>query len=433
MIRSALPFAFSSALLAASLAAHAQLSEVEQRIVAAVKGRSPAALDLLERSARINSGSANLEGVREAGEVFRRELEGLGFATRWVDMPPAMKRAGHLVAERSGTKGKRLLLLGHLDTVFAKDSKVVPWERRGDRVRGQGVSDMKGGIVITVEALRALHGAGALDGTSIAVMLTGDEESTGTPLEVARAEMVALAKKSDAALSFEGISRRGGNESAVIARRAQSRWSVTVKAKPGHSSRVFSEASGYGAIYEGARILNAFREQLVESGVTFNPGMALGGTRIEQDDNAGTANVFGRRNVIASDFVVHGDLRFLTPEQGEKTRARMREIVAASLPGASARIEFVDRYPAMPPTEANRRLLEMYSRVSEDAGMGPVAAGEPDARGAGDVQFTAPYVAGLDGLGAYGSGEHTDNEELEVASIERGAIRAALLIYRLTR
>lgn len=425
------PLAIASALLA--FAAQAQLSEVEQRIVAAVKGRAPAALELLERSARINSGSANLEGVRAAGELFRRELEGLGFATRWVDMPPEMKRAGHLVAERSGTQGKRLLLLGHLDTVFAKSSTAPSWEPRGGRVRGQGVSDMKGGIVIAIEALRALHGAGLLDGTTVAMMLTGDEENTGTPLEVARGEMVALAKKSDAVLSFEGIGRRQGQDWVVTSRRAQSRWSVTVKARPGHSSKVFSDASGYGAIYEGARILNAFREQLIEPGVTFNPGLALGGTDIRQDDNTGMGNAAGRRNVIARDFVVHGDLRFVTPEQGEKTRARMREIVAASLPHATSRIEFVDRYPAMPPTEANRRLLAQYSKASEDAGLGAVLEHEPDARGAGDIQFTAPYAAGLDGLGANGSGEHTDDEELEVASLERGAIRAAIMMYRMTR
>lgn len=424
--------AFVLAALAAG-PARARLSDTEQRIVAAVKQRSPAALELLERSARINSGTANLEGVREVGQVFRAELDGLGFTTHWVDMPSEMKRAGHLVATREGTQGKRLLLLGHLDTVFGKASKVVPWEPRGERLRGQGVSDMKGGIVIVLEALRALQAVGALAGTSISVMLTGDEESTGTPLEVARAEMVALAKRSDAALSFEGVGRRASRDVVVIARRAQSRWSLEVKAKRGHSSRVFTNELGYGAVFEAARILNAFREKLVERGVTFNPGIALGGTEAKYLDDTGSGTAFGRRNVIASDFVVHGDLRFVTPEQGERTRQRMREIVSASLPGTSATIRFGDRYPAMAPSDANMGLLEAYSRASQDAGYGPVETDDPEARGAGDVQFTAPYIPGLDGLGAFGSNEHSDDEELEIASIERGAVRAALLIYRLTR
>src|SRR6266545_4754261 len=174
----------------AAAAAHAQLSDMEMRLVAAVKERSPAALALLERSVRINSGTLNPEGVREVGAIFRAELDALGFATRWVDMPPGMQRAGHLVATREGRQGKRLLLIGHLDTVFEKASPVIPWDPRGERVRGQGVSDMKGGDVLMVEALRALHAVGALDGTSIAVILTGDEERTGSPVEVARRDMV---------------------------------------------------------------------------------------------------------------------------------------------------------------------------------------------------------------------------------------------------
>lgn len=432
VIRLRLPLALLSPFLAAALAAHAQLSDVEHRIVAAVKGRSPAALELLERSARINSGSANLEGVRATGELFRSELEGLGFATRWVDMPPEMKRAGHLVAERSGSKGKRLLLLGHLDTVFGKSSKVATWERRGDRVRGQGVSDMKGGIVVMIEALRALHEVGVLEGSTAAVMLTGDEESVGSPIQAARAEMVVLAKRSDVALSFEGMGREGARETAVVARRAQTRWDVAVKARSGHSSRVFTDELGFGAIYEGARIVNAFREKLVEPGVTFNPGIVLGGTEVRSPET-GANSASGRRNVIATDFVVNGDLRFRSSEQGEQVRARMREIVAASLPGTSATIRFEDRYPAMPPSDSNKALLEAFSRASQDAGLGAIESEPPDARGAGDVQFTAPHVPGLDGLGAYGRNEHSDDEELEIASIERGAIRAALLIYRLTR
>ena len=117
--------------------AHAQLSETEQRIVAAVQQRTPAALELLEKSARINSGTLNPEGVRAVGEIYRAELDALGFKTRWIDMPPAMKRAGHLVATHEAGPGKRVLLLGHLDTVFEKGSSVPLWERQSDRVCGR--------------------------------------------------------------------------------------------------------------------------------------------------------------------------------------------------------------------------------------------------------------------------------------------------------
>jgi glutamate carboxypeptidase len=422
------------ALLAAAFAAaHAQLSDTEQRIVAAVKLRTPQALELLERTARINSGTLNPEGVREVGKIFRAELDALGFKTRWIDMPPAMQRAGHLVGEREGTQGKRLLLLGHLDTVFEKSSSVATWERRGERVRGQGVGDMKGGDIVMLEALRALQSVGVLQDTRIAVMMTGDEERVGAPVAQARADMVELAKRSDVALSFEGAAPLGPNQGVSISRRSAGGWTIVVKGRPGHSSRVFTPQLGYGALYEGARILNEFREKLIEPNLTFNVGVALGGTNVTYSDDTATGTAFGKPNVIARDFVIRGDLRYLTPEQGAKAKQRMREIVAANLPGSTATIEFEEYYPPMPPTEAGMQLMELYSKASQDAGLGGFVAFDPSARGAGDIQFVAPYIPGVDGLGAAGTGSHTDDEDMEVASLERGAIRAALLIYRLTR
>jgi glutamate carboxypeptidase len=421
---------------AAALAtnAFAQLSDTEQRIVAAVKQRTPAALELLEKSVRINSGTLNPEGVRAVGEVYRVELESLGFKTRWIDMPPAMKRAGHLVAAHEGGQGKRLLLLGHLDTVFEKGSAVPLWERQGDRVRGQGVNDMKGGDVIMIEALRALKSVGALDKANVEIMFTGDEERTGQPLQAARADMVAMGKRADYALSFEGSNKHDGVDTASIARRSSGGWVLKVKGKPAHSMGVFSAQSGYGAVYETARILNAFREQVIEPSLTFNPGLVFGGTNVSYDDGTATASAFGKSNVIARDAQVLGDLRYLSPEQGERARQKMQAIVSTgNLPGTSATISFTENYPPMPPTDAGRKLVEVYSKASQDAGLGRIDILDPSLRGAGDVQFVAPYTVGLDGLGAQGRGAHTDDEDLEVASIERGAIRAALLIYRLTQ
>ncbi|RQP24383.1 M20/M25/M40 family metallo-hydrolase [Piscinibacter terrae] len=414
--------------------AHAQLSDTEQRIVAAVKQRTPAALELLEKSVRLNSGTLNPEGVRAVGEIYRAELDALGFETRWIDMPPAMKRAGHLVATHESGQGKHVLLLGHLDTVFEKGSAVPLWERQGDRVRGQGVNDMKGGDVIMIEALRALRSVGALDPAHVEIMFTGDEERTGHPLQVARGDMVAMAKRADYALSFEGNSKHEGVDTAAIARRSSGGWVLRVKGKPAHSMGVFSAQSGYGAIYEAARILNAFREQVIEPSLTFNPGLIAGGTDVSYADDTATATAFGKTNVIARDAEVRGDLRYLSPEQGERARQKMQAIVSTgNLPGTSATITFSETYPPMPPTDAGRKLLELYSKASQDAGLGRIDTNDPSLRGAGDVQFVAPHTVGIDGLGAQGRGAHTDDEDLEVASIERGTIRAALLIYRLTQ
>lgn len=431
-----LPLALVATLLSALATPHthaASLNAEEQRIAALVQQHTPAALQLLERSVLINSGTLNPAGVREVGAVYAAEFERLGFKTRWVEMPAAMQRAGHLVAERVGAKGQRVLLIGHLDTVYEKDSPVPPWQNDGRLVRGQGVSDMKGGDIIILLALRALHETGALDGRTVRVVFTGDEERVGTPIEVARATLVEAAKQSDAALAFEGATRDAqGRDAATVGRRASGSWQLQVTAKTGHSAGVFGR-DGYGAVYEAARVINAFREQLIEPDLTFNAATIVGGTSASWDDSQSTGKAFGKGNVIPRDTVVQGDLRFLTAEQGAKARERMQGIVDNPLPGTRSRISFSESYPPMAPTPGNFKLLDAYSRVSQDLGLGAVEAFPPGQRGAGDVQFVAPLVDSLDGLGAAGGGAHTPDEYLEIDSIQRNAVRAALLIYRLTR
>jgi glutamate carboxypeptidase len=419
-----------------------QLSPVEQQIVAEIHAHAPQALELLRQSVLINSGTMNQPGVRAVGKLFREQFDQLGFQTRWIELPPEMQRAGHLLAERPGTptsRGKRLLLLGHLDTVFEPGSTTPAWEPQLDadgaisRIKGQGVSDMKGGDVVIVEALRALQRVGALDSARIAVMLTGDEEEAGNPKAISRGDMVNVAKRSDVALSFEGsIIGKDGIAAATVGRRSTAFFELEIKARQAHSMGVFGPG-GFGAVYEVARILDAFRQQVVEPGLTFNPGVILGGTEVSYDEANSRGTAFGKTNVIANTVIVKGDLRYLDYAQRDRAQARMREIVAQSLAGASSTINFRDSYPPMAVTPGNLKVLAQYSQVSQDAGLGPIGAVPPESRGAGDIQFIAPFIDSLDGLGAGGGGAHSPNEYLEVASIERSAIRAAILIYRLTR
>ena len=428
------PFAFAALALTVSVASAAQLSPIEQKIVAEVKAHSPQGLQLLERSVNINSGTMNHEGVREVGKVFREQFDQLGFKTRWIDMPPEVNRAGHLLATREGKQGKRLLLIGHLDTVFEKDSQVQLWKRDGDRVRGQGVNDMKGGDVIIVEALRALQRVGALDNTTINVMFSGDEENAGDPIDISRRDMVAAAKRSDIALAFEGTVRnKEGKDTGTIGRRASSSWELKVTGKQGHSSGIFTESAGYGAIYEAARIVDSFRQQVIEPDLTFSPGLIFGGTDATTNALGTTGQAAGKTNVISRTATVEGDLRYLSYEQRDRAHDKMKAIVAQNLPGTSASISFHDSYPPMSPTAGNLAVLKIYSQASSDAGLGEIPALPPGQRGAGDIQFVAPLLDSLDGLGAAGNGAHSPDEDLEIASIERATIRTAILIYRLTR
>lgn len=421
------------ALLAApSARAQPELSSREREIVAAVDAGTEEAIDLLRQVVEVNSGTMNHAGVREVGRIFAAELESLGFRTRWIAMPEDVGRAGHLFAERTGDGGgKRLLLIGHLDTVFEPNDPFQAFDRRGDSAVGPGVVDMKGGDVAIVLALAALDAVGALEGTTIRVALIGDEESAGLPLEASRGDLVEAAVESDVALGFEG----GEPGRAVVARRGSSGWTLRVEGRQGHSSRIFAEGYGSGAVFEVARILHRFHEEVRgPEYLTFNPGIVLGGTEVAYDEAQNRGTAFGKTNVIARHVVVDGGLRFLTEEQKDEARRRMRAIVVeGNLPGTSAEIEFVDKYPAMPPTEGNRRLLAALDEVARALGQEPVAPFDPGARGAADISFVAPFVDGMDGLGVWGSGSHTPEETVDLASLPLIARRAAILMYRLTR
>jgi glutamate carboxypeptidase len=440
MIARALRLTALAVLIPAAAAAQ-QLSPEEQRIAAYVDAHSAEAVALLERIVNINSGTLNPEGVRAVYDALAPELQRLGFEVRYAALPPEMGRGGHLVATlrpRGGQpRGKKLLLIGHLDTVFEEDSPFQRFERLNDSIaRGPGANDMKGGDVVIVEALEALASVGALEGTHITVVMTGDEEAPGRPLEVARAALVEAGREADIALGFEGGSAdRDGTAYAVVARRSASSWRMDVKARPAHSSGIFSGGVGAGAINEAARILDRFYGEIRgEEGLTFNTGLILGGTDVAYDAAEARGTAFGKTNVVPETVVATGDIRTLTDEQLQRTRERMRHIVQRGLPNAQAEISFSDGYPSMPPTEANYELLRQYSNGSEALGLGPVLPFDPSQRGAADVSFVASVVeAGMDGLGVYGSASHTVEETVDLRSLPLQTKRAAVLIYRLTR
>jgi glutamate carboxypeptidase len=411
----------------------AGLTPAERRIAEAAGSRSDEAIDFLERIVNLNSGTMNPDGVRAVGRIFEERLAALGFETWWIDMPPGMDRAGHLFAEIDGGSGKRVLLVGHLDTVYETDSPFQSYELLEDgEASGPGVADMKGGDVVILYALEALKDAGALDSARIIVALMGDEESTGDPLEIARADLYEAARRSDAALGFEG--GVGGLNSATVARRGFTGWTLEVSARRGHSSVIFSDRYGSGAIFEAARILSRFYEDLRgEANLTFGAGLILGGTTVAYDAENDRGEAFGKTNVIPQTVTVAGDLRALTLEQRESAKERMRSIVSESLPGASAEIRFRDSYPPMAPTEGNYALLAMLDRVSRDLGLGPIEPVDPGLRGAADISFAAQYTDALGGLGVVGTGAHTPAETVDLGSIEVMTKRAALLVHRLSQ
>jgi glutamate carboxypeptidase len=397
------------------------LTPVEQKMVASIDRHKEAAIDLLARSVDIQSATENHEGVRLAGQVYAPELGPLGFETRWVEQD-GVGRAGHFVAEHRGTKGTRILIIGHLDTVLQGE----PFRRDGKLGYGSGSSDMKAGNAIAIEALRALHAAGQLDDRQVIVVFTGDEEDTGKPYEQSRAALIDAARRSDVALAFEGYEPG----TAVVGRRGFSSWRLEVTGSQGHSSGIFGDERGSGAIFEAARILSAFHDQLREPYLTFNPSVMVGGTQVKYDPATFTGTASGKTNVVPRSVVVEGDMRFLSLDQLERARGRMRAVVAASLPRTSATITFADGMPAMTPTDGNRALLTTLDQVSRDLGTGPIVEQDPSKRGAGDISFVSGLVSGLDGLGGQGGQGHAPGEFTDLDEMLALTKRAALLMHR---
>lgn len=408
------------------------LDPVESAVAEAVDGATAHYTGVLERSVNINSGSMNFPGVRRVGELFANEFEALGFTTEWVD-GASFNRAGHLVARR-GTQGPRVLLIGHLDTVFASDSPFQRFEVVDEHhTAGPGIADMKGGNVVMLLALSALAEAGVLDELQLAVVLTGDEELRGRPLELANAALVDAARWADVALGFENGDNDPGT--VAVARRGSTNWRLEVTGKPAHSSQVFREDIGDGAAFELARILSAWREALRnEENLTFNPGALAAGTDVSLDPTSGRGEVFGKSNVIARSALVNGGIRAVSPEQLRRAQDVMQRVAASNSPHTSAVLTFSEGYPPMPATAGNRQLLALYSAVSEDLGYGPVAPVDPRRAGAADISFAAAHVEqAIDGLGLLGSGGHTVDEAADMRLLPQQAKRAAILLLRLAR
>ncbi|MCJ8271107.1 MAG: M20/M25/M40 family metallo-hydrolase, partial [Psychrosphaera sp.] len=184
------------------------LNRVETQMIKQVTVDEPEARALLKKVVNINSGSMNFEGVKQVGDIFALELQQLGFKTKWID-GKAFNRSGHLFAERLGkantqNKAPKILMIGHLDTVFSKDSAVQKYIEVDDTyVKGPGIIDMKGGDVIIVYALKALKDAGILDQFSIQGVMIGDDEKRGRPLDIAAKVLIDSAKWADIVLGFE--------------------------------------------------------------------------------------------------------------------------------------------------------------------------------------------------------------------------------------
>lgn len=424
---------FSSIFISVTCALDSQvLSNKELLIKEFIKDNNDEAIALIEKIVNINSGTLNIEGNREVGEILQKELDALNFKTYWITYDDSVKRSGHLFAEMRGGKGKKIIMIGHLDTVFEVDHPFQEFTAQGTKAFGPGIGDMKSGDVSLLYIMKALAHIGALSKMDISLIFIGDEEKMGDRPSIVRKELIDAAKWADIGLGFESAN---GMNSGTVARRSASSWTITATGIQGHSSLVFSDEVGYGAIFEVSRILNTFQKKLSkEKYLTFNPGIIVGGTNVSLSTLNAKGSAFGKTNVISQSAIVNGGIRAISDKQLEKAIYSMKKIVSKHLPGTSAKIEFKLGYPPMEPKKENYALLDKLSNINKALGYGPLKALDPSKRGAADISFVAPHVeAALAGLGPDGYALHSADEWLDISSLPITTTRAAILIYRLTR
>jgi glutamate carboxypeptidase len=395
------------------------LAELEERLQSHVKSDHERMLALLKETVSISSGSQDRAGLRKVSERFAQELEQLGFQLEWVEKPTyeiprwEPRRSGdHLIARRGGPHGPHIVLLGHVDTIFEADSGFTEYREQGDRARGPGVLDMKGGVVVMLGALRALQREGLLDRVRLTVILNADEE-TGSL--TSRAVIEREARGADAALVFEGSA--SGN--LVISRGGLGQFRIRVH---GQAVHVANMQRGVNAIQDLAiKIVKLNQLTNIERGITVNVAPVGGGIK---------------RNQVADLAWCEVDLRYSTRAAGEKLRAAIREIATRSYVRSpngrnATETDFwgILHRPPMPRTAESLALAQYFRETARDLGR---ACRIVHSRGGSDANITANIgVPTIDGLGPIGGGAHTTSEHLILSSLSERASLAAIGIARL--
>lgn len=431
----------SAVLLASGAAggttAASELSAEEIELKVVIQEQSDEMIETLGRWVDMNTGSFNLEGLEALAPLLAERLEALGFdveirpgaevelpdrgsvttgplvlgrrAAATLPEPPASDLEAPSAAAR---RPLRLLLSGHYDTVFEPESPFQRLSRQGDRplrATGPGVADMKGGIVVMLCALHALHESGDLQRASWTVLFNADEEigSLGT-----RSVIEEEARQADVGLVFEAAHRGGA---MVRSRRGLGQFHLQVRGVAAHAGNAHSE--GRSAVRELAEKILAI-EALTnyERGRTLNVGTIRGGTK---------------RNIVPDSAEAWIDLRYDAQDLGEEARRELERVAEArSVEGTETRLWGTLHRPAKAATNQTGELLDRHARIAEALGVAlpPAvhAGGGTDGSLMGAVGLPA-----LDSLGVRGGNSHTDREFVELDSLTERAAIAAIFLRRL--
>jgi glutamate carboxypeptidase len=375
-----------------------------QKLLAYIDTKEQEMLGFLEKLVNIDSGSFDKAGVDRVGSILADRIAALGFS---VQRMPQKDYGDHLVCRKPGKGEKRILFIGHMDTVFPLGTaKSRPFRVEAGRACGPGVVDMKGGIVCLLYALEALKATGhaSYDQMGIDLVLNSEEELLSP---TSRPIIEKEAQGADAVCVFEPA-RPGGEY--VIRRKGAGKYKLTVSGRTAHSG-VYPER-GRSAIGELAHKIIALHGLTdFSTGTTVNVGVIQGGERF---------------NIVAEKAWAEFDLRVPSMEEAKRMEKRIREIVQTqTIPETAAELTGGLVFPPMEQTEEAKRLFEAVREAGRSLGLDlrGISTG-----GGSDGNCAAQFAPTLDGMGPQGGEAHSDREYMEIASLaERSKVTALFL------
>lgn len=380
------------------------MPDLQEQITAYINDHKEQMLTMLEEMVCIQSGSKNKPGVDNVADYIQAHMSSLGFACeRCVE-----KESGDNLVVRSfqfDPEKKQILLIGHMDTVFPRETKFNFFKQDNEKCFGPGVADMKGGLVVAIFALKALQKTGILNQIPVSFIFNSDEE-VGSPSS--RPLIRKEAKKSKAAFVFEA---GGLNGEVVTGRKGNFSARVKIEGQAGHAA--FAGKDKASAILELAhKTIQIEQLNAPDRGVSANVGTITGGIG---------------PNTVAQHASAKLDFRFPTSQDFADLKARAASIIEQTvLPGTQSSIQIVSQRPPMPQTKANQ---DLYLQMKNTADRLDIHIIDELRQGVSDANIVADEgIPVLDGLGPIGAKDHSEDEYIITQSLfDRAILFASFL------
>ncbi|MET9621965.1 MULTISPECIES: M20 family metallopeptidase [unclassified Streptomyces] len=384
-----------------------------EQLLALARARQDQYLSDLRELVSIDSGSYSPDGVNQVADWVQRRLRKLGFTVERIPCPfTGTHAAGDVVVGRkigslgAVDGGRKILLAGHMDTVFDDGTAAErPFRRHGGLAHGPGVSDDKGGLLAGLAALEILDAAG-VDAYDELVLLATPDEEIGSPASRPIIERTAAGMHYGLGLE---CARENGD--LVVARKGVADFRLTVTGKAAHAG--IEPERGANAALAAAHLIVELQ--------------ALNGHWDDVTVNVGVVRAGTRPNIVCAEAELRIEVRAATAAAVQRVDEAIRRAAAhPAVAGTSVTVEQLDLCPPMEDTAVSRRMFDAARQIADRFGMGIGAAATG---GVGDANLIAGMgVPTLDGLGPVGGADHTADEWLDVSSVpERVALLAALV------